>query len=1085
MKPAEATGLASVLVPNVPPMNESEAAGLPKDYKAYKLDMQRAWLLALINGRYYQYQLEALYEAALPVTLQRFAFEPQFYAGMSPVTGVPQTGGAGTTGASISGGSFPTATGLSTANSFSYATRYAPTGQVSTLNLGTVAGFGKLFNSGGQLLMGFASELVFNFAGKSPQQPTVLSALPFSFVQPLLRGGGRAVILEPLTNEERQLLYQVREFAQFRQQFFVVTLTGGTVQNFGQGFQLSGFSTAGNVDPVVGYIPAAFNVVQVEIDRRNVAFYINLVKLYQELIQGEASGLSQLQVDQVMSSLIGARQTLFNDKVTYRNQLDQFKMQLGMPPDITIVMDQKFLGEPFYRVFNAVDDWQKRSDRQLSELPGIIGKIPQLQDIDIDGRSVLGIYRNYRASRDGRIRGRGRGRPGGSVAGRGPGRAGVPPGPDERSCPALRRLAADPRHGQCPQGGAQRRPDQQRLHRPLHHQPICLPQPGQELQPGAQRRVAAGADERAEQLPDGADQLPAAAPQLMVAEDNLKVQLRTDMRKVHSPYIAYEINKRNYELNVRLKDQAFEQIVAPPAGGTQGTAQSANAATQTTNLLNFQRTAYGSQGGLIRGYESYQTNRLIFYRDIGTLPYDEWEAFSELFPTEYHGPIIRPRPPGGRDLPTLQKPRRRRVPLGKIVVLTDRGRAMGVGGVAVLSVPSMSKPIKGLFAGESTRVLTYQVRPGELPIAVEERGSLESSQNMDVYCQVEGGTTIIRIEPEGTKVKKGEIICELDSAALKRQLINQRITTKSAEANFLNAKLTREVAEIAVREYVEGVYVQELATVEGEIKLAESDLMRAEDRLDWARRMFEKGYVSMATKVSEELNFKKAQFTLEQAQSKKNVLVKYTREKTIKELESEVKKANSDELAKQATWELEKGKESKLETQIKNCTLIAPIDGLVVYANDPSRMFGSNQSQIEEGATVRERQKVISIPDITPDAGQRQGPRGADLHDQARLQGPDPRRRLRRRSSSPAPSPDVAPLPDPGNIFSSDIKVYTTRIRIDDPLAGPQAGHDRPGEDPGRSPGECPDRSRAGGPPVQWQGPRDQEGRRSVRSASR
>ena len=335
----------------------------------------------------------------LPVTLQRFAFEPQFYAGMSPTTGVPQTGGAGGSGASIGGGSFPTATGLSTANSFTYATRFAPTGQVSTMNLGTVAGMGKLFNSGGQLLMGFASELVFNFAGKNPTQPTVLSSLPFSFVQPLLRGGGRAVILEPLTIEERTLLYQVRAFAQFRQQYFVVTLTGGTVQNFGQGFSLSGFTTGGNIDPVVGFIPAAFNVVQVEIDRRNVAFYANLVKLYQELIQGEASGLSQLQVDQVMSQLIGARQTLFSDKVTYRNALDQFKMQLGMPPDTAIVMDQSWLGKPFYDVFNAVDAWQKRSDRQLSELPGIIGKIPQLQDIDIDGRSVLGIYRNYRASR--------------------------------------------------------------------------------------------------------------------------------------------------------------------------------------------------------------------------------------------------------------------------------------------------------------------------------------------------------------------------------------------------------------------------------------------------------------------------------------------------------------------------------------------------------------------------------------------------------------------------------------------------------------------------------------------------------------
>ena len=59
LKPKEAVGLAGVLVPVIEPMNESEAAGLPKDYKAYKLNMQQAWLLALINGRYYQYQLEA------------------------------------------------------------------------------------------------------------------------------------------------------------------------------------------------------------------------------------------------------------------------------------------------------------------------------------------------------------------------------------------------------------------------------------------------------------------------------------------------------------------------------------------------------------------------------------------------------------------------------------------------------------------------------------------------------------------------------------------------------------------------------------------------------------------------------------------------------------------------------------------------------------------------------------------------------------------------------------------------------------------------------------------------------------------
>ena len=112
------------------------------------------------------------------------------------------------------------------------------------------------------------------------------------------------------------------------------------------------------------------------------------------------------------------------------------------------------------------------------------------------------------------------------------------------------------------------------------------------------------------------------------------------------------------------------------------------------------------------------------------------------------------------------------------------------------------------------------------------------------------------------------------------------------------------------------------------------------------------------------IDLKKAKFALEQAQSKKKVLVDYTKHKTIKELQSEVEKARSDELAKKATFALEDSKEKKLEKQIANCDIKAPADGLVVYANDPNRAFGSNQPQIEEGATVRERQKIFSLPDI-------------------------------------------------------------------------------------------------------------------------
>ncbi len=51
--------------------------------------MQQAWLLAIMNARFYQFNLEQVYLTALPVTLQRFSFEPQFYGSLGQVTGVP------------------------------------------------------------------------------------------------------------------------------------------------------------------------------------------------------------------------------------------------------------------------------------------------------------------------------------------------------------------------------------------------------------------------------------------------------------------------------------------------------------------------------------------------------------------------------------------------------------------------------------------------------------------------------------------------------------------------------------------------------------------------------------------------------------------------------------------------------------------------------------------------------------------------------------------------------------------------------------------------------------------------------------
>ena len=105
LDPEQAAELSSVLIPRIPKFNVAAAAGLPRNANPYVVTLQQAFTLALINARVYQLQLENLYNAALNVTLQRFAFEPQFYAGMSPLTSPL---GAGFPGVNPATSSLPT-----------------------------------------------------------------------------------------------------------------------------------------------------------------------------------------------------------------------------------------------------------------------------------------------------------------------------------------------------------------------------------------------------------------------------------------------------------------------------------------------------------------------------------------------------------------------------------------------------------------------------------------------------------------------------------------------------------------------------------------------------------------------------------------------------------------------------------------------------------------------------------------------------------------------------------------------------------------------------------------------------------------
>jgi hypothetical protein len=628
---SEAAGaeMAGILVPGATEFNEAAAAGYPSNAKPYIITLEQAFTLALINSRFYQFQLEQLYLASLAVTLQRFAFTPQFFAGLTPLTSVPAVtpGATGSPGLSFS----PVPI-----NQFLYRTRETGT-PTSAMNLGTVAGFGKVFNSGAKLVAGFANQVVFNFIGKNSSQPTVQSFLPLSLVQPFLRGGGRAVTLEPLTQAERSLVYQVRTFAQFRQQFLVTVLVGGQVQVFGSLIGSAGFSAGitGNIDPVIGFLNVLQDVQEIENDTKNIAAFEQLVKVYRELIQGESSGLSQLQLDQVDSNLQTARSAMVTDKLTYRNDLDQFKIQMGMPPDVPLILDRS-LTRPFAKTFNDIDEWQRDPRRDLTDLPKIAAQLPKLEDVVIDGHSVLGVFGYHQQEVK---------------------KGDVSEYVNNEDVLEELMLAAE-------RTALERRLDVMNSRAGLYDAwrqirvtanalrgvfnltltnqfitPPTTTNPFAFLEQAKQFSLVLNAELPLVRLNERNNFRAAmityerARRTLMNVEDFTKYQVRSDIRSMQTNYLTYEIARRNLVLTIRQKDQAFEQIIAPPAGAAQGTQQS-QAAIQTTNLINFQSQLLARENQLVMNWLTFELSRLTLYRDLGIMPYDEWEAFHELFPSE-------------------------------------------------------------------------------------------------------------------------------------------------------------------------------------------------------------------------------------------------------------------------------------------------------------------------------------------------------------------------------------------------------------------------------------------------------------------
>src|SRR5262249_39591924 len=101
---------------------------------------------------------------------------------------------------------------------------------------------------------------------------------------------------------------------------------------------------------------------------------------------------------------------------------------------------------------------------------------------------------------------------------------------------------------------------------------------------------------------------------------------------------------------------------------------------------------------------------------------------------------------------------------------------LGLGGAAI-GLLAWGGYAKFLASNGSEIVdITGTVKRANLPITVTERGELESSSTTDVRCEIEGyQNKLATILPEGTHVKKGDVVVTFDTDQLKKAYDDQQV----------------------------------------------------------------------------------------------------------------------------------------------------------------------------------------------------------------------------------------------------------------------------------------------------------------------
>lgn len=317
---------------------------------------------------------------------------------------------------------------------------------------------------------------------------------------------------------------------------------------------------------------------------------------------------------------------------------------------------------------------------------------------------------------------------------------------------------------------------------------------------------------------------------------------------------------------------------------------------------------------------------------------------------------------------------------------------VGVGGWAAVNYASS-------FREADNDTPTSFAKKMTLTDIVVEQGSIESQQNIKGNCKVEGyECKIIFILPEGTKVKKGDVVVRFDDAQALKDITEWEMEVQEAESNVQEAEQNVKVqknendslirqanqdlkfAELDLKKYTEGDFEVNKSDLEGSISESQTEVDKAKRGYENMRALVKKGFRQFEQLREAEQVVKSAELRLQRDKKKYEMLINYEDVKSraefkSKKIEAEFKLDAAKDTAKaklnQANDSLQyrkrrlKSRQKRLDRYRKNLErfeIKAPDDGTVAYPTE-SRYWGGED--IREGATVWQNQTVFNLPNMS------------------------------------------------------------------------------------------------------------------------